>query len=85
MTLNEAIKHCEEVAQSCELTNKQHSLNHKQLAEWLIELKERRQKDIDNDFIDYLENLNKDNPRVSRTPIHIKCLNEFGREIVVSI
>lgn len=37
MTLDEAIKHCEEVASSCD--NKNCALDHKQLAEWLKELK----------------------------------------------
>lgn len=36
MTLDEAIEHAEEVASSCE---GQCSLDHKQLAEWLKELK----------------------------------------------
>lgn len=39
MTLEEAIKHCEEVADSkCDACGAEH----KQLAEWLIELKGRR-------------------------------------------
>lgn len=36
MTLQEAIKHCEEVASECR--NAECSLEHKQLANWLIEL-----------------------------------------------
>lgn len=36
MTLHEAIKHCEEVASGC--SNTECSLEHKQLANWLIEL-----------------------------------------------
>lgn len=43
MTLEEAIKHATEVAESC--SNAECSLMHRQLAEWLIELKERREKD----------------------------------------
>lgn len=35
MTLDEAIRHCDEVATGCEA-------DHRQLAEWLKELKERR-------------------------------------------
>ena len=37
MTLDEAIQHCHEVAESCE--NKGCALNHEQLANWLEELK----------------------------------------------
>ena len=37
MTLDEAIQHCHEVAESCE--NKECALNHEQLANWLEELK----------------------------------------------
>ena len=37
MTLDEAIEHCNEVAEKCE--NKECSLDHKQLANWLEELK----------------------------------------------
>lgn len=40
MTLDEAIKHCQE--RVCD--NSECSLEHKQLAEWLIELKELRSK-----------------------------------------
>ena len=43
MTLDEAIQHATEVAATC--TNKECSLDHKQLAEWLEELKQRRLKD----------------------------------------
>ena len=40
MTIDEAIKHCEKAADSkCDSC----SAEHKQLAEWLIELKERRE------------------------------------------
>lgn len=63
MTLDEAIKHCEEVARGCECEARQcdesdgyeshvkaESLNcaadHRQLAEWLTELKERRAADV---------------------------------------
>lgn len=42
MTLEEAIKHCEEVANSC--NNKDCALDHKQLAEWLKELKSLKSK-----------------------------------------
>jgi hypothetical protein len=42
MTLDEAIEHCEEVAKSsCSACGE----DHKQLAEWLKELKRRRQED----------------------------------------
>ena len=43
MTLEEAIKHCEEIASSCD--NKECALDHAQLAEWLKELKSRREQD----------------------------------------
>lgn len=42
MTLDEAIKHCQEVACSC--NNEWRSLEHSQLASWLIELKYLREK-----------------------------------------
>jgi DNA repair exonuclease SbcCD ATPase subunit len=50
MTLDEAIKHCEEVAESCERGNpKKRSKSkcaseHRQLAEWLTELKDLREE-----------------------------------------
>lgn len=43
MTLDEAIQHANEVATTC--ADKECSLDHKQLAEWLEELKQRRLKD----------------------------------------
>ena len=63
MTIDEAIKHCEEVASGCEWEAmkcdesdgyeshvKAESLNcaadHRQLAEWLVELKELREADV---------------------------------------
>ena len=42
MTLDEAIKHCKEVADTCE--NKECSIEHEQLAEWLKELKTYKNK-----------------------------------------
>ena len=41
MTLDEAIRHCEEVAEGCSGT--ECKADHRQLAEWLKELKERRE------------------------------------------
>ena len=43
MTLDEAIAHCKE--KICD--NSECSLEHQQLADWLIELKERREHDCD--------------------------------------
>ena len=43
MDLQETIIHCEEVSKTC--PNKQCAREHKQLAKWLKELKERRDKD----------------------------------------
>ena len=43
MTLDEAIQHANEVAATC--TDKECSLEHKQLAGWLEELKQRRLKE----------------------------------------
>ena len=40
MTLDEAIRHCEEVADNCAVTECE--MEHRQLAEWLKELKLRR-------------------------------------------
>lgn len=45
MTLDEAIKHCKEVAKKCDSCGAEH----KQLAEWLIELKERREQEDKED------------------------------------
>lgn len=44
MTLDEAIKHCHEVAEKCEC-NCECGKEHLQLAEWLEELQERRLKE----------------------------------------
>ena len=41
MTLDEAIDHCEEVAQECE--NAECGMEHEQLAEWLKELRAFRE------------------------------------------
>lgn len=45
MTLDEAIIHCEEVADRCAVTdgNRECEDNHRQLAEWLKELKQYRE------------------------------------------
>ena len=45
MTLDEAIIHCEEVADRCAVTdgNRECEDNHRQLAEWLKELKKYRE------------------------------------------
>ena len=49
MTLTEAIKHCEDVADYDCFTDDQRkcSEEHRQLADWLRELKERREKDME--------------------------------------
>lgn len=49
MTLEEAILHCEEVADRCDVTdgNRKCATEHRQLAEWLKELKTRRELDDD--------------------------------------
>ena len=57
MTLDEAIKHCEEIAEGYERMEDSHddklreeclqcATDHRQLAEWLTELKERRAADV---------------------------------------
>jgi hypothetical protein len=43
MTLDEAIQHCEEVSRDC--NNVQCSIDHMQLRQWLLELKQYREKD----------------------------------------
>ena len=43
MTLDEAIKHCEEVAENVMHENAECAAEHRQLAEWLRELKELRE------------------------------------------
>ena len=43
MNLEEAILHCQEISKTC--SNKECAKDHKQLAEWLKELKERRDAD----------------------------------------
>ena len=47
MTLEEAILHCEKVADRCAITdgNRKCEIEHRQLAEWLKELRERRMRD----------------------------------------
>lgn len=53
MTLDEAIQHCHEVAESCE--NKECALNHEQLANWLEELKCFKSVMADRDNSIYLK------------------------------
>ena len=50
MTIDEAILYCEEVADRCDVTdgNRQCADDHRQLAEWLRELKKRRVKELSN-------------------------------------
>ena len=50
MTLDEAIIHAEEVADRCDVTDGDRACAeaHRQLAEWLKELKELRKKDGSN-------------------------------------
>lgn len=43
MTLDEAIKHCIEVSENCQ--NEQCGLEHKQLANWLEELRQYRERE----------------------------------------
>ena len=50
MTLDEAIKHAEEVANDMELCCKECAEEHRQLAEWLKELKQYREQ-TDGDLI----------------------------------
>ena len=52
MTLDEAITHCDEVANNC--NNKECALNHQQLKNWLIELKTMRSKEWE-EYIKYIE------------------------------
>ena len=49
MTLDEAILHCEKIADQCMVTdgNRKCESDHRQLAEWLKELKEYRKKYAD--------------------------------------
>lgn len=46
MTLEEAIKHCEEKSSDCNKCANEH----RQLEEWLLELKERRERDKNNRY-----------------------------------
>jgi len=48
MTLDEAIKHADEVSETCD--NRDCGLEHKQLASWLRELKELRNKHIQDEL-----------------------------------
>lgn len=50
MTLDEAIKHCEDVAEDRCGCAEDCAEEHRQLAEWLKELKERRAKDKPQTF-----------------------------------
>jgi hypothetical protein len=49
ITLDEAIIHCQEVADTC--TNKECANDHMQLKLWLSELKERREADGDGEML----------------------------------
>lgn len=53
MTLEESIKHCMDIADYDCFTDEQRkcSEEHQQLADWLRELKERREKDMTGDLI----------------------------------
>lgn len=51
MTIEEAIKHCEDVALSCKDNNSSCALEHIQLAEWLKELKYYRNKIMKKRYI----------------------------------
>ena len=42
-TIDGAIKHCEDVAESCACLDKECSEEHKQLAKWLLELREYKE------------------------------------------
>ena len=74
MTIDEAIRHCLEVAEQNEFETRiydelnrqgdeeyrnnhcQCAADHRQLAEWLRELKERREADVQNEVLQYLFN-----------------------------
>lgn len=68
MTLDEAIQHCEEVSKDC--PNEQCSMDHKQLASWLKELKALRGKAKDH-FALTIEwkNADADFPGLKNEPI----------------
>lgn len=55
MTLDEAILHCEEVAERCAITddNRKCEIEHRQLAEWLRELKKLRKQSKTGRWIIY--------------------------------
>lgn len=53
MTLDEAIEHCEEVAEETECKNC--AKEHRQLANWLKELKQLRKQTKTGHWIDYSE------------------------------
>lgn len=61
MTLDEAIQHCEEVSRDC--NNAQCSIDHMQLRQWLLELKQYRERDRISKI--FLNEKNKENERLS--------------------
>lgn len=67
MTIDETIKHSEEVAERYEKMEDSHdeklkeeclqcAADHRQLAKWLVELKEHREADVQNEVLNYLFN-----------------------------
>ena len=57
MTLDEAIIHAEEVADRCDVTDgdSKCSVEHRQLAEWLKELKTLRKQDVHDNNVGKLD------------------------------
>lgn len=58
MKLEEAINHCEEVALSCEKSNRECALTHVQLMQWLKELRALR-KLVKPEFLQEIRRLQK--------------------------
>lgn len=84
MTLEEAIIHAEEVADRCEVTDGDRACEeqHRQLAEWLRELQERRkQPEIIRcgECVNFVE---RDFCKVAGHNVHRKsnCMKVFGAE-----
>lgn len=83
-TLDEAIKHCEEVADECAI--KQCAADHRQLAEWLRELKEYRENQVQNQVQEDNLPLSWDELKMLfHKPVWIETSSKKGWNIIVSI
>ena len=76
MTIDEAIKHAEEVANDMELCCKECAKEHKQLAEWLKELKQLKEQK-NEDLIAKIDKLPRIKVGNSNSPTVKYCIDEI--------